>query len=423
MFSAGSQDPHAAAAASPAAAAAVNGLLDMAAARADKLAEWRHVLHQMPELGLDTPRTSAFISERLAEAGIVHETGAAGEVVALIGSRNAGARCVLLRADMDALPFPERSGEPWASKEGRAHACGHDMHATSLLGAAMLLKAREQELVQAEVVVKLLFQPGEETFEGARAAIADGVLEDPAPEAAFALHVNGRCPMGLMIYGSDEFAGVWGFRIRLLGRGGHGSAPEKCADPITAAVHVHLALEEIMALEVRAGTEAVLSVGKFWGGAAGNAIPDECVLEGTLRAHDEEVLRSLRDRVAEAASAVARVYRVEPRVETLSDMPPVHADEAFTNACIGYVGAAAPGIRFRNIQHSLGAEDFALISEMLPSAYFTVGAAAEDAQERFSMHDPRVRFDDDALPVCAAAYASVALGWAADCVGAQLPRP
>lgn len=384
---------------------------------AGTLANWRHELHRMPELGLDTPRTTAFVSARLSEAGVAHEVGEAGEAVALIGSREADARCVLLRADMDALPFPERSGEPWAAECGRAHACGHDLHATSLLGAATLLKAHEQELVRAGAAAKLLFQPGEETFEGARAAIAGGVLANPAPEAAFALHVNGRCPMGLVIYGEDEFAGVWGFRIRLLGRGGHGSAPEKCADPITAGVHVHLALEEIMALEVRAGTEAVLSVGKFCGGAAGNAIPDECVLEGTLRAHDDEVLDALRSRVAEAARGVACAYRVEAVVETLSQMPPVHASRGFTSACIAYTGAAAPDVRFRNIQHSLGAEDFALFSSALPSAYFTVGAAVAGAPERYSMHDPRVRFDDAALPLCAAAYASVALGWAADAAG------
>lgn len=416
MFSAGSENPHAAAAASTAAAAVVSGLLGEAETMAATLANWRHELHRMPELGLDTPRTTAFVSARLAEAGVRHVVRDAGEVVALIGSGSADARCVLLRADMDALPFPERSGEPWAASDGRAHACGHDLHATSLLGAARLLKGREKELEEAGVAVRLLFQPGEETFEGAAASIADGVLEGPAPEAAFALHVNGRCPMGLVIYGTDEFAGVWGFRIRLLGRGGHGSAPEKCADPITAGVHVHLALEEIMALEVRAGTEAVLSVGKFCGGAAGNAIPDECELEGTLRAHDAGVLEALRARIEEAARGVATTYRVEARVETLSEMPPVHAGEAFTGACIAYTGAAAPDLRFRNIQHSLGAEDFALFSQVMPSAYFTVGAAATDAGERFSMHDPRVRFDDKALPICAATYAAVALGWAADSV-------
>lgn len=288
------------------------------------------------------------------------------------------------------------------------------MHATALLGAARLLKARERQLVDMGACVKLLFQPGEETFEGASAAIDACVLESPHVDAAFAMHVNGRCPMGLMIYGDKEFAGVWGFRITLRGRGGHGSAPEKCIDPITAAVHVHTAISEVMSREVAAGTEAVLSIGKFWGGAAANAIPDECVLEGTLRAYDAEVMGTIEARVREVVASVSAAYRTTAEIDDLSRVPPVVVDESFTRACLSYVGHAIPGMRFRGIQHSLGAEDFAFFSSRVPSAYFTVGAAAKDAEERFSMHDPRVRFDDDELPIGVAAYAAVALGWLAD---------
>ena len=180
----------------------------------------------------------------------------------------------MLRGDMDALPVAEESGEPFASTNGCMHACGHDMHATALLGAARMLKAREAELVDANATVKLLFQPGEETFEGARAAIADGLLQNPRPQAAFAMHVNSQSPLGLVLYGSPALSGVYGFRITLQGKGGHGSSPEICIDPITTGVHVHLALQELIAREVPATKEVALTVGKFAGGQAANVIPD-----------------------------------------------------------------------------------------------------------------------------------------------------
>lgn len=406
--------PHAADAPSEVAVDAIGeDLLSNAIANSGQLVAWRHELHGIPEVGLHTTRTAAFISDRLSELGIAHQIEGSGCVVALIGSP-APDHCLLLRADMDGLPVVERSGEPWASTNGCSHSCGHDMHAASLLGAARLLKSRGDVISSLNGCVKLLFQPGEETFEGGRAAIDEDVLHSPKVDAAFAMHVNGRCPMGLMIYGDAEFAGVWGFRITIRGRGGHGSAPEKCNDPITAAVHIHLAISEVMSHEVAPGVEAVLSIGKFEGGSAANTIPDECVLEGTLRAYDSEIMGAIEGRVREVVDSTSRTYRVSVRVEDLSRVPPVVVDEAMTRDCLSYVGHALPEIRFRGIQHSLGAEDFAFFSSRVPSAYFTVGAAAKDCKEHFSMHDPRVRFDDDELSLGAASYAAVALGWLAD---------
>lgn len=180
---------------SAAAQAAIgDGLVKEAQAFADELAAWRHDLHRMPELGNDLPQTSAYIQARLNEMDIPFSTLVDGScVVGLVGAGAAAAQgngvctdeqagtVVMLRGDMDALPVVEESGEPFASTNGCMHACGHDMHATALLGAARLLKAREAALVDANATVKLLFQPGEETFEGARAAIADGLLENPRP--------------------------------------------------------------------------------------------------------------------------------------------------------------------------------------------------------------------------------------------------
>ena len=383
-------------------AAIGDGLVAEAQAFADELAAWRHDLHQMPELGNSLPQTSTYIQARLTEMDIPFATLVDGScVVGLVG---AGA----------ALPVAEESGEPFASTNGCMHACGHDMHATALLGAARMLKAREAELVDANATVKLLFQPGEETFEGARAAIADGLLENPRPQAAFAMHVNSQSPLGLVLYGSPALSGVYGFRITLQGKGGHGSSPEICIDPITTGVHVHLALQELIAREVPAAKEVALTVGKFAGGQAANVIPDTCVLEGTLRGFDVELMAHLKTRIAEVVNGVAATYRTPATIETLSDVPPLVLDSDMTQASLGYVGAVLPKAAFLPLFHAMASEDFALISSEIPSAYFTVGAAVTDTDEHFAQHHPKARFNDAELPLGAAAYTAVALGYIAD---------
>ncbi len=426
--------PEAAPALSDAAAQAVpEDLPAEAQALAEELASWRHKLHQMPELSLDLPKTSAFVQARLREMEIPFRVLVEGScVVGLVGlgARAAAedgtaddAACghtIMLRADMDALPVEEESGEPFASTNGCMHACGHDMHAAALLGAARILKAHEDEICHMGGTVKLLFQPGEETFQGARAAIADGLFESPAPEVAYGMHVNSQSPLGLVLYGNPALSGVYGFRITLQGRGGHGSSPEICIDPITAGVHVHLALQELVSREVSAMKEIALTIGKFSGGAAANVIPDSCVLEGTMRGFDRELMAHLRERIAELVEGVAKTYRVEATIETLSDVPPLVLDAQMTETCKAYVGAAIPGAAFLPAFHAMASEDFALISERVPSAYFTVGAAAQDTQEHFAQHHPRARFDDAELPQGAAAYAAVALGWLADANAANL---
>ncbi len=420
--------PEFAPATSEAAAAAIEpGLLEEAQAIAGELAEWRHALHRIPELANDLPQTSAYVQERLREMGVPFRTLVGGNcVVALIGKGAAAvaedgtaadADCgntILLRGDMDALPVAEESGEPFASENGCMHACGHDMHATALLGAAKLLKAREEQLVALGGTVKLLFQPGEETFEGARAAIADGLLENPTPAAGFAMHVNSQSPIGLVLYGNPALSGVYGFRITLQGKGGHGSSPEICVDPITAGVHVHLALQELVSREVSAMKEIALTIGKFEGGAAANVIPDTCVLEGTMRGFDRELMEALKVRIAEVVEGVARTYRAAATLETLSDVPPLVLDESMTEAAKGYVGRVLPQTAFLPLFHAMASEDYALISAQVPSAYFTIGAAAADTDEHFAQHHPKARFDDAELPLGAAAYAAVALGYLAD---------
>lgn len=382
-------------------AAIGNGLVTEAQAFANELAAWRHDLHQTPELGNNVPQTSAYIQARLDEMDIPYAVLVDGScVIGLIGAGAAAAA--------------RGNGTCTDKQAGTVIMLRGDMDATALLGAARLLKARESELVDANATVKLLFQPGEETFEGARAAIADGLLQNPRPQAAFAMHVNSQSPLGLVLYGSPALSGVYGFRITLQGKGGHGSSPEICIDPITAGVHVHLALQELIAREVPAAKEVALTVGKFAGGQAANVIPDTCVLEGTLRGFDVELMEHLKTRIAGVVKGVAATYRTPATLETLSDVPPLVLDDDMTQASLGYVGATLPKAAFLPLFHAMASEDFALISSEIPSAYFTIGAAVTDTDEHFAQHHPKARFNDAELPLGAAAYAAVALGYIAD---------
>ena len=409
-----------------------DGLVKEAQAFAGELATWRHNLHQMPELGNNLPQTSAYIQARLDEMDIPHTTLVDGScVVGLIGAGAAAAAqgngacadeqagtVIMLRGDMDALPVAEESGEPFASTNGCMHACGHDIHATALLGAARLLKAREAELVEANATVKLLFQPGEETFEGARAAIADGLLENPRPQAAFAMHVNSQSPLGLVLYGSPALSGVYGFRITLQGKGGHGSSPEICIDPITAAAHIHIALQEINSRELDAHSFGVFTTGRFQAGAASNVIPDSAEMWGTIRTTDPEgaVTELLHKRMTEIVQGVATAYRCTAEITFSDYCPCMVVDKELAGNALTYMGellgkGAMDMTPMTGGKPGGGSEDFAFVSHEVPtvSMFLTAGNANEGYT--YGQHHPKVKFDDSVLFEGSAAYAYMALRW------------
>lgn len=367
---------------------------------------WRRTLHQTPELDLSLPKTSAFVQDRLRDMGISFTTLVDGNcVVATVGS---GEPCIMLRADMDGLPIREQSGEPFSSKNGCMHACGHDMHAASLLGAASLLKAREKDL---RGTVKLLFQPGEETFNGARAAVESGVLDNPRVDAAVGMHVASQAPKGIVLHGAVTMASVFGFRITVVGKGGHGSTPEDCIDPIVAAIKIHEALESLMVHEKSPYADATLTVGKFQAGEAGNVISEQAVMEGTLRVFDDDQRSYLVGRIREIVPAVAAAYRATARLDVLADVPELSNDEGLVGECLEAMVEAVPDLRPIGGLHAMGSEDFAVVSKRVPTAYFMLGAMPDDGGEPHSHHTPQVRFNEDELAIAAACYAASAEHW------------
>lgn len=367
----------------------------------------RRYLHRHAETGLNTPLSCAYIRSQLSAIGVESRPCGHG-VSAAIGS---GGKCMLLRADMDALPMKEESGEPFACRSGTAaHACGHDMHAAMLLTAARLLKQREKDL---RGTVRLMFQPGEETFEGAKDMIEHGILE--GVDAALAYHVAaGRLPAGVFMYQTDGamMLSADPFRITVRGRGAHGGYPHKAVDPLCAAAHILLALQSLVQRETDPEKTGVLTVGSIHAGSAANAIPDTAVLEGVIRAGDSASRALLVKRMKGIAEKAAQVFGAEADAALLPGVPALVCHPELTAEIAGYMqqlavpGASpAPGIT------ASASEDFALIAQHVPSAFMYLSAGWPDARGDAPAHHPKVRFSEDVLPIGSAYYAFCARRW------------
>lgn len=385
-------------------------LFEQAKEMMQELVNWRRSLHQNPELGLSLPQTSAFVQKQLDEMGIAYKTLVNGSaVLAQVGPEEG--RCFMLRSDMDALPIQEETGLPFSSHNpGRMHACGHDLHTVILLGAAKLLKMHEQQL---HGPVKLLFQPGEEIFAGAKACIEEGALENPKVEAAFAMHVASQLPTGMIGTGTQAMSSAYGFQIEIEGKGGHGSTPDECIDPINVGVHIHLALQELISRECTPISHTALTIGQFQAGDVPNVIPQRCVMSGTLRTFDPKVAAFLIRRIGEVVPAVAQVYRAKATVKELYNVPALLCDAKLTEFFADVIQKSQPQVQRIDGLHAMGSEDFAFISEQLPASFFALGSAVGDYTKAVGAHNPKTMFDENCLPIGAAGYAAVALAWSA----------
>lgn len=371
--------------------------------------ENRRYFHTNAEVGLDMPKAKAYVMKKLAEYGLEPKECGYG-VTATVGK---GGKVLLLRADMDALPMPEESGEPFACPTGKeAHACGHDFHAAMLLTAAKMLKENEAEL---EGTVKLMFQPAEETFEGGKNMIENGILENPPVDAALAYHVSpGRMPVGIYMYNSTGtmMFSVDGFKITVTGKGGHGAYPHTSIDPINIAVHVFLALEALIAREADPAKACVMTVGKFNAGTAANILPDTAVMEGTIRSNDKENREKLVRRMKEVATKTAEMYGGSAEIEMISEVPPLICDPKLTEEFVGYMKELnIPGaMPYPGISAS-ASEDFASIAEKVPSTFMYLSAGYTDERGMFPAHNPKAQFNEDVCPIGTSCLAHCATQW------------
>ncbi len=395
----------------------MSDLLHEAKALHDIIVKDRRYLHQNAELGMDLPKTSAYLVKRLKEMGYDPKIIAGSGVVALAGGKKSG-KTILLRADIDALPILEENDLEYKSNTQNMHACGHDTHAAMLLGAAQLLKNHEDEI---EGTVKLMFQPAEEQLSGAKAMVEAGVLESPKVDAAAMIHIFSGMPMksGTLAVSDPGYTTSSGdmFRIDIKGKGGHGAMPQESIDPLNVAAHIHIALQEVIAREISASNTAVITVGQMHGGNASNIIPDTAFLEGSIRAFDKDDREFMKNRVVEITKGVASVFRATAEAEYKMQCPSVYNDKFLSELSIkankellGEENVITFADLFPNGKMT-GSEDFGYISEKVPSLMMALGGGSPDEGYPYPQHHPKVNFNEEILYVGSAVYANTAVQW------------
>ena len=377
----------------------------------EEIISYRRVIHSNPEVGQELPKTKKYVMDKLVEFGYSPEEICESGIVATIKGNKPG-KTFLLRADMDALPIAEKTSCDFKSTNGCMHACGHDMHTAMLLGAARLLK---ENLDEIEGTIKLVFQPDEEGFTGSKKMIKAGVLENPKVDAALAMHVHSGTPSNVVLCGlGTSIAGCNRFRIVVKGKGCHGAMPETGIDSINIAAHIYLAIQTILTREISATESAVVTIGKFVGGDVPNVIPEEVVMEGTIRSLDKEVGEFIFDRMNEIVTSTAKMLRGEAELIELSSVPPLANNDELAHELTGYmkdiVGEKAV-VLFE--QGGMGSEDFASYSYEVPSVYIMLGAGTKQENSLYgeAMHNEKVVFNEDILPTGAAIHAYSAIMW------------
>ncbi len=391
-------------------------LIKNAKALQTDLIRYRRFLHQHAEVGFSLSQTQAFVKEKLTEMGYAPEACGKAGVVAALGAKNA--KSILLRADMDALPIEERTGLPFACKRGNMHACGHDLHTAILLGAAKLLREREAQL---PCNVVFLFQPAEELLEGAEDCLRTGILEEYDVQSALTLHVltDEGLPTGTVVIPAQGVGAPAAdyFEIAIKGKACHGSTPQNGVDALTVAAHTLIALQELASRELSIASPAVLTVGKLLGGSAGNAIADFAQLQGTLRAFDEGVREQVKKRLKEIAQGIAKTFRASARVRFLGGCPTLINDGEICRKLQKSIGQVLDGSKILLGEtlggdvktRSGGSEDFAYISQKVPSAMLALAAGkGKKRGSVYPLHHPKVDFDESVLWVGAAALAAFA---------------
>jgi amidohydrolase len=357
----------------------------------------RHHLHAYPELSYQEFETSRFIQQKLHEYGIAHQVLANTGVVGIIEGKNPASRIVALRADMDALPIQEANQVAYRSKvDGVMHACGHDVHTTCLLGAAKIL---QQTRADWEGTIKLIFQPGEEKNPGgASIMIAEGVLKNPAPERIIALHVHPGLQNGhLSFRGGMAMASADEIYITLHAEGGHAAAPHLTPDPILAASHIVIALQQLISRVNNPTRPSVLSITSIQGGNATNVIPSEVKLMGTFRAMDENWRKEAHTRITELVNGLAASMGVQANVHIDVGYPFVKNDEALTETVRGLAVDYLGTDFVHETELRMGAEDFAYYTHHIPGCFFRLGVRNEEKGIIHGVHTPRFDIDESAI--------------------------
>jgi amidohydrolase len=386
-------------------------LLESARGLGPRIVSDRRTIHSHPEMAYEEEQTSTLVQARLRDLGIPFRAGLAktGVVAQIKGELGAGP-CVLLRADMDALPIEEKSGVSFASEiPGVMHACGHDAHTAMLLGAAQLLLERRSGFAGT---VKLMFQPAEEGGAGAARMIEDGVLDGPTVDAAFMLHVRPELDAGQVSYGPGALlAGADAFTITVEGRGGHAARPQQTIDPVVVGSQIVMAVQTLVAREVDPTVPAVVTLGSFNAGNRSNVIADRAVLMGTIRAFDDELFAHLERRLREVVTGVGSALRAKVQVDFNMRYPPSICDSAMAERLGSSARSLLGDDSVQLSRPQMGAEDFAFVLQKVPGAMLWLGVKSPDWTEPKPLHTAQFDIDESALPIGSSTLARVALDY------------
>jgi len=358
----------------------------------------RRELHHHPELSMEEYETTRRIRAWLEEAGLklLDLSLPTGVIAEVEGS--APGPTVALRADIDALPVTEETGLPFASLEpGKMHACGHDFHTASMIGAAILLH-RNRESLRGRV--RIIFQPAEETAVGARAIIEAGALD--GVDAILGMHNKPELPVGTVgIREGALMASVDRFEIRVTGKGGHGAIPDAATDPIVAASSIVTALQTVVSRNLSPLDNAVVSVCRFQAGATWNVIPDYAELEGTVRTFQAEARKKIPERIRQLAENIAAGYGATAELRWTAGLPAVNNEASM--AKLMKKAAEELGLEVVEAKPTTAGEDFSLYQERVPGCFIWMGTGGTE-----EWHHPRFTLNEDALPISAALFAHAA---------------
>lgn len=383
----------------------MNKINELAEKYFDYAVEMRREFHMHPEPSMREERTSKRVKEELEKLGLEAEIIAGTGVTAYIEGSGQG-KTIALRADMDALELEEENDVPYKSKnEGLMHGCGHDAHTASLLTAAKMINELKSEFKGR---VKLIFQPGEEIAEGAKAMVEAGVLDDV--DVIMGIHVWNELEVGkVSVEAGPRMAAVNQFIIHVKGKGGHGSMPHQGVDALTAAAAVVMNLQSLVSREISPLDPSVLSVGIFKSGTRFNVLPGKAYLEGTTRCFSRELNEEFPEMIERVASKTAASYRAEIELEYNKMTLPCTNDEKLAALGQKSVADIFGEESLAHVEKTTGGEDFSFYLAEVPGVFAFVGAKNEDKLEYHPHHHPGFNIDEEALKKASALYTKFAL--------------
>lgn len=375
--------------------------------------EWQRIrrhIHANPELSFEEYNTAEFISAQLEEWGIVHQTGIAGTGISgVIEGKSPAGKCIAIRAELDALPIKEANHTEYISKnEGIMHACGHDVHATCLLGVLRILQELKNEWNGR---IKFIFQPGEEKHPGGGSMmIADGILENPKVDAVLGMHVYPTLPAGFVGFRSGQYmAATDEIHIVIHGKGGHAALPHQTIDPIAISAQVITALQQVVSRKSNPVSPSVLSFGYIGGGTVNNVIPDSVTLAGTLRTMNEDWRKEAHDLIRNIVNNICSAFGATATINIPKGYPSLYNNPELTQQAESRAKEFLGNDHVKTLDLRMTADDFAFYGHEVPGCFFRIGTSREGKEFTASVHNPHFDIEEQAMVTAIGTMAWIAV--------------